>query len=263
MTKKSLGLVDTHCHIQFADYLLNPDEVMQNAVNEGVDKFIVVGCALSDSKAAVEFAKRHSNVWASIGLHPHEGARYIHDHHALQQFHELAITNKDTLVAIGETGLDYYYENSPKEDQKKLLRFQLSLAQECDLPLILHIREAFSDFWPIFDEFKGLRGVVHSFTSNRRDLDQIVSRGLYVGLNGIMTFTKDKQQIEAAKLVPVDNLLLETDAPFLTPAPFRGKIGEPKYVKTTAEFLANLRGENLEDLASTTTANAKRLFKLL
>jgi len=251
---------DTHCHIQFADYQLDPVKAMIDAEDWNVTSFMAVGCALHDSQEAVNFASQHKNVWASIGLHPHEGARYIRDHHALQQFRDLA--NKPKVAAIGETGLDYYYENSPKLDQIKLLRFQLDLAKEHNLPLIFHVREAFDDFWPIFDEYQDLRGVVHSFTSNISDLDQVLSRGLYVGLNGIMTFTKDEKQLEAARAVPKERLLLETDAPFLTPKPFRGKICEPKYVRTVGEFLANLRGETLEDLASQTTSNAKELFRL-
>jgi len=253
-------LFDTHCHIQFADYPLDPIEVMAAAEELGVSRLMLVGCTLHDSQAAVEFAGHHKNVWASIGLHPHEGAVYVHDHHALQQFRDLA--TKPKVVAIGETGLDYHYEHSAKEDQKKLLRFQLDMAVEYDLPLIFHVREAFADFWQIFDEYSGLRGVVHSFSSGIADVDNILTRGLYVGLNGIMTFTKDPNQLEAAKKVPLNRLLLETDAPYLTPAPFRGKIGEPKYVKTTAEFLAHLRGENLDDVATQTTSNAKELFKL-
>lgn len=253
-----MDFVDTHCHIQFADYALDPEVAVRDAAAIGVNKLIVVGCALPDCQEAVRFAHAHDGAWASIGLHPHEGARYVHDHHALQQFRELATQPK--VVAIGETGLDYYYENSPKEDQKKLLRFQLDLAAEHNLPLIFHVRDAFDDFWPIYDEYKGLRGVVHSFTSDTRDLEQILSRGLYVGLNGIMTFTKRSDQLEAAKTVPLERLLLETDAPFLTPAPYRGKVGEPKYVRTVGEFLANLRGETLEEIAQATTANAQELF---
>ena len=251
---------DTHCHVQFADYPLDTDEVLAAARQVGVNRMIVVGCSLPDSQSAPEFAARHEGVWASIGLHPHEGARYVHDNHALQQFRELV--SKPKVVAIGETGLDYYYENSPREDQKKLLRFQLELASEHNLPLILHIRDAFDDFWPIFDEFKGLQGVVHSFSSDNNDLEQILSRGLYVGLNGIMTFTKRTAQLDAAKAVPLNKLLLETDAPFLTPQPFRGKICEPKHVRTVGEFLSELRGEDLEVFAAATTANAKALFKL-
>lgn len=260
-----LEFVDTHCHIQFADYELDPSEAIASAKLVGVNRLLVVGCALPDSQAAVEFAGRHENVWASIGLHPHEANRYVHDHHALQQFHDLA--NKPKVVAIGEIGLDYYYDNSPRDEQQRLLRLQLDIAAEHNLPVIFHVRDAFDDFWPIFDEYasqnKPIRGVIHSFSSDRRDLDQILSRGLYVGLNGIMTFTSRENQLEAAKSVPLDKLLLETDAPFLTPAPFQGgKIGEPKYVRTTAEFLANLRGESLEAIASATTANAIKLFSL-
>ncbi len=260
MSTGKVQFVDTHCHVQFADYPLDPDVVIAAATAEGVSRMIAVGCTLPDSQAAVEFAAQRGNIWASIGLHPHEGARYVHDHHALQQFRDLA--TKPKVVAIGETGLDYYYENSPKEDQKKLLRFQLDLALEHDLPLIFHVRDAFADFWPIIDEYKGVRGVIHSFSASKVDLEQILARGLYVGLNGIMTFTKRSEQLEAAQAVPLQKLLLETDAPFLTPVPFRGKIGEPKYVRTVAEFLANLRGEELEELARQTTANARELFKL-
>lgn len=255
-----MDFVDTHCHIQFPDYSLDPDEVIKSAKEQGVSRLIIVGCELRDSQLAVEFVDRHEDTWASIGLHPHEASRYVHDHHALQQFHDLA--TKPKVVAIGETGLDYYYNNSPKDDQKKMLRFHLDIAKEYNLPLIFHIRDAFSDFWPIFDEYKGLKGVVHSFTSDKTDLEQVLARGLYVGLNGIMTFTKQENQLEAAKNVPIDKLLLETDAPFLTPIPFRGKIGEPKYVRTTGEFLANLRGESLEELARATTQNARELFRI-
>lgn len=251
---------DTHCHIQFSDYPLGADDTVTAAKIDGVTGMIVVGCSLPDSQAAPKFAAKHDGIWASIGLHPHEGSIYAKDKKALAQFKELV--NEPKVVAIGETGLDYYYDNSPKEDQKKLLRFQLDLAKKHNLPLIFHVRDAFDDFWPIFDEYKGLRGVVHSFSSDVHDLEQILARGLYVGLNGIMTFTKRPDQLEAAKAVPLDKLLLETDAPFLTPVPFRGKICEPKHVRTVGEFLADLRGEGLEDLARATTANAKKLFKL-
>lgn len=253
-------LVDTHCHIHFPDYELDPDEVREEAEKEGITRLICVGCTLGDSQMAVEYAARHDRVWASIGLHPHEAADYVHDHEKLQKFRNLA--EKPKVIAIGECGLDYYYEHSSKEDQKKLLRFQLDLAAEHGLPLIFHVRDAFDDFWPIFDEYQGLRGVVHSFTASTAEVEQILSRGLYIGLNGIMTFTKNQAQLEAAKAIPSDHLLLETDAPFLTPVPFRGKICQPKHVRVTAEFLGGLRGESLESLAEATTTNAKRLFNI-
>lgn len=255
-----MQLVDTHCHIQFDGFGISPQEAIKNALSVGVVNFIAVGCELNDSKQAIELANQDKRVFASIGLHPHEGAKYAHDEQALADFKQLV--KEKRVVAIGETGLDYFYMNSPKDDQIKLLRLQLQLAQDNNLPVILHIREAFDDFWPIFDEFEGLRGVVHSFSSTISDLNQILSRGLYVGLNGIMTFTKKPEQLEAAKAVPLDSLLLETDAPFLTPAPYRGKMCEPKHVSVTAEFLAKLRDEDLEELAETTTNNARKLFNL-
>ena len=257
-------LVDTHCHIHFPDYELDPEEVIINAQEDEITRLMCVGCTLPDSKLAVEMAQRHPNIWATIGLHPHEGSEYINDDTALQEFRELA--TKPKVVAIGETGLDYHYMHSSKADQEKLLRFQIDLALEHDLPLIFHVREAFDDFWRIFDEYTAegfkMRGVAHSFSAHSKELDQILARGLYVGLNGIMTFTKDQGQLEAAKKIPLDKLLLETDAPFLTPTPYRGTICEPKHVRTTAEFLSGLRGESLETLAQATTQNAINLFGL-
>lgn len=253
-----MQLVDTHCHIHFPDYELDPEEVIEAAKKDGVTKLLCVGCTLPDSKRGIEFAKRYENIWASVGLHPHEGSEYVNDDQALQEFRSLL--EKPKVVAVGETGLDYYYENSPKEHQKELFRFQLTLAQEFDLPLIFHVRDAFTDFFEVVDEFKGVRGVVHSFTAHQKELDEVLKRGFYVGLNGIMTFTKDEKQLETAKSVPIDKLLLETDAPFLTPKPYRGTICEPKHALVTANFLAKIRGESLEKLAKQTTKNAKELF---
>lgn len=253
-----ISLVDTHCHIHFDDLGLDPDMAIKNAKEVGVDRLMLVGCSLEDCEAGVKFVKTRADCFMSIGLHPHEGAKYADDEKALKQFS--ALVTEPKVVAIGETGLDYYYENSPKDQQKKLFRFQLELALEHNLPLIFHVREAFDDFFEILDEYKGIRGVVHSFSSHEAELKGVLKRGLYVGLNGIMTFTRDEAQLAAAKAVPLDKLVLETDAPFLTPKPFRGTICEPKHVRVTAEFLANLRGESLEKLSEATTANAQKLF---
>ncbi len=255
-----MEFIDTHCHIHFADYELDADEVIAAAKKDDVAGMICVGCTLQDSQASIEMAAKHSGVWASVGLHPHEAKKYVNDSFKLQKFRDLVDSPK--VVAIGECGLDYYYEHSSKTDQQKLLRLQLDLAAEHHLPVIFHVRDAFSDFWPVFDSYKDLRGVVHSFSAGRRELDQILSRDLYVGLNGIMTFTKDDEQLEAAKALPLQKLLLETDAPFLTPVPFRGMICEPKHVRVTASFLSDLRGEGLEQLAAASTQNARELFNI-
>lgn len=264
-----LELVDTHCHIQtagIADGLwqkqpsLTPSQLIKTAQQADVKQLICVGCTLEDSRLAVELAVQQLNCYASIGIHPHEAEDYINQPDKWQDFEDLLASPK--VVAIGEAGLDYFYNLSPKVNQLAILRLQMELAVKHNLPMIFHVREAFDDFWPIFDEFKGLRGVLHSFTAKKAVLEAALQRGLYIGLNGIMTFTKQPDQLDMAKAVPLSKLLLETDAPFLTPTPFRGTICEPKHVRVTAEFLSQLRGESLQQLATATTQNSRSLFKL-
>ncbi|HEX3568922.1 MAG TPA: TatD family hydrolase [Candidatus Saccharimonadales bacterium] len=269
-----MQLTDTHCHIQEAPVKSDdatgklwtkrgnpsPDELIAAAAQDDVTRLICVGCTLADSRRAVELVGPRENMWASIGIHPHDAKDHVHEADTLVDFAALAA--KPKVVAVGECGLDFYYNHSSKDDQIQALRFQMELALKHDLPMIFHVRDAFDDFWPIFDSYKGLRGVVHSFTATRKELDEVLSRGLYVGLNGIMTFTKNQEQLDAAKAIPLQKLLLETDAPFLTPDPYRGTVCEPKHTRVTAAFLARLRDESLEILARETTHNAKSLFRL-
>ncbi len=166
------------------------------------------------------------------------------------------------VVAVGECGLDYFYNHSLKAEQITMLRAQIELALEHDKPLIFHVREAFDDFWPIFNDYKGVRGVLHSFTDTRRNLDIAVSNDLYIGVNGISTFTKVEKQIAMYKHVPLQKILLETDAPFLTPVPKRGKVNEPAYVTCVAHHLAALHTISLKELAGATTSNATNLLYL-
>lgn len=269
-------LTDTHCHIQSAGLTdlgeastrrlwqkadgITADQVVARAAEAGVSRLLCVGCELEDSRLAVEFAAERPNCWATIGLHPHEAEHYAGRQDKLRDFASLA--DRPKVVAVGECGLDYYYEHSPKAAQVEILEFQLDLARKHDLPLIFHVREAFEDFWPIFDRYSGLRGVVHSFTDSADNLAQALERGLYIGVNGIATFAKDEALLEVYKRIPLKKLLLETDAPFLTPTPYRGKVNEPKYVGTIAEFLAELRGDDRDILVSATTGNARQLFGL-
>lgn len=256
-----MQFTDTHCHIHFPDYPLEPSQAIADAQAAGVSRLMCVGCTLADSKIAVDFAQKWDNIWATIGLHPHEAKVYVDNTDALQEFRDLA--SRPRVVAIGETGLDFYYNHSNADDQKRLLRYQLELGLEFNLPFVFHVRDAFEQFWAIIDDYEGVRGVIHSFTAGDQELDQALSRGLYIGLNGITTFTKDQKQLEAVKRVPTDRLLLETDAPFLTPKPFRGTICEPKHLRQTAEFLAELRGEKLESIAKYSTDNTQKLFNLV
>lgn len=266
-------LVDTHCHIQSAGLgkgeratrelwakakQLSGDKLVTDAMRNGVTRLICVGCDLEDSRLAAEFVKKYDSCWASIGIHPHEAKH--HTTAKLTRFKQLA--GQPKVVAIGECGLDYYYTHSPKANQLEVLKFQLGLAQEHDLPVIFHVRDAFADFWPAFDDYKNVRGVLHSFTDSAGNLQKALERGLYIGVNGIATFTNDPAQLEAYRRVPLDKLVLETDAPFLTPKPYRGSINEPKRVRTVAEFLAELRGEDREVLMRATTKNACKLFDI-
>ncbi len=268
---KQPSVIDTHCHIHDAAFTdkfkgKSPDSMIEEAQHAGVDQFICVGTDLESSKQALEFCSTRPECYASVALHPHEAEHMdrVGLEHVMQQMRLLMHNEPGKLVAIGECGLDYFYHNDPKTHEKQayLLRQHLTLAQELNLPLIFHVRDAFSEFFKIFDEFAGLQGVVHSFTGNKENLKGILERGLYVGLNGIMTFTSDEQQLEAAKEAPLSKIVVETDAPFLTPKPFRGTMCEPKHVVITAEFLSALRGETFERFATQTTRNAQQLFGL-
>lgn len=255
-----LELVDTHCHIHFADYGIDPDKSILAANEAGITQLICVGTDVPESERAVEFVQTRLGCWAAVGLHPHEATRYAGDEQALRIIERLA--GQPKVVAIGEVGLDYHYNYSPKREQRQLLHQQLALAQDRNLPLIFHVREAFDDFWTIIDEYEGLRGVVHSFTAHEEEMVQVLQHNFFVGFNGIMTFTKDPAQLAAVRTVPLEKLLLETDAPFLTPVPFRGKICQPEHLRVTAEFIAELRQESLSEVAAASTRNAQQLFKI-
>lgn len=255
-------LIDTHAHIHFEEYRDELDGIFDNAHAEAVDKIVTVGVDEEDSAQAIAVAKAYEHVWATVGLHPHEADR---GYEALEEVERLA--ELDKVVGIGEYGLDYYREGFDKDAQERAMRFQLELALERDLASVFHVRDAFDDFFRILDDYdiRGnelFRGVVHCFTAGRDEMEAAVERGLYVALNGIMTFTKNEQQLAAAKALPLDRLVLETDCPFLAPVPKRGSRNEPANVAWTAKFLAELRGEAFEDLAAVSTANAETLFRI-
>jgi len=255
-----MTLTDTHCHIHEASY--NDSEgVLSRAHEQGVDRLICVGTDEITSEEAVNFAKQHDNVWSSVGLHPHDAKTGLT---AIKTLESLLETDKNPhvgkIVAVGECGLDYFYSHSSKETQVEMLESQLELATRYDLPVIFHVRDAFDDFWPIFNQFKGVRGVLHSFTDTRENLEKALAAGLYIGVNGISTFTKDEKQRDMFASIPLENLLLETDSPFLTPVPHRGMVNEPAFVTHIAHYIANLQAINLEELSRATERNATTLF---
>lgn len=251
-------LVDTHCHIHSKDYPLDPEQVIKNALEKNISKLICVGTDLEDSQNAVKFAESHDNCWATIGIHPH------YADNSEEQFKELVdlpkLSNK--IVGIGECGLGYYYLHSSKDAQRRLFRQHLELGLEYNLPFIFHVRKAFDDFFAIIDEYKNIRGVVHSFTATKRELTEILRRDLYVGVNGIATFSKDQNQLDAIREIPKEKLLFETDAPFLTPVPNRGTVNEPKFMRFVVEFVAKLRDESEDEIAKISTQNVQNLFSI-
>lgn len=246
-------LIDTHCHIHEAEYPLDQDETLQKARAAGVEKLICVGTSEQSSREAVEFAGHRDGVFASIGVHPHD---------TKDGWEGLFALNGKKIVAVGEIGLDYFYTHSPRQTQIQALEAQIDLALGRNLPIIFHVREAFDDFWPLFDNFHGIRGELHSFTDTKANMEEGLKRGLLIGVNGISTFTKDKTQQEMFASLPIEHMLFETDAPFLTPAPFRGKVNEPAFVKNVAEYHAKLRGISVEEISAATTTNATALFAL-
>jgi TatD DNase family protein len=255
-----MEFIDTHCHLHFESFDANRDDILQASQEAGVNRIICVGTTLADSRQAIDYAQKTAGVYAAAGVHPHEAKEYLKDESADSQL--TALLRPDKVVAVGEIGLDFYKNYAPQLEQEKALRAQIEASLPACLPYIFHVRDAWSDFWRIFDEYTSMQGVVHSFSSGVKQLDAALSRGLYIGLNGIMTFTKDHAQLDAAKQLPLERLVLETDAPFLAPVPFRGQTCEPKHTAITAEFLANLRNESIEELSKAATDNSVRIFNL-
>ncbi len=247
-------LIDTHCHVHEPLELELPD-VLKNAQDADVGSMICVGTSEESSRQAIAFSEQHSQAFAAIGVHPHD---------TKDGYGAIASLagSSDRIVAVGEIGLDYFYGHSPKEVQVVALKAQIEVALAHDLPIIFHVRDAFDDFWPIFDSYTGIRGVLHSFTDSQINMEEAIKRGLYIGLNGISTFTKDEAQKATFDAIPADRILFETDAPFLTPAPYRGKINQPAYVRLVAEYHAKRRGISFEEIADVSTKNARTLFTL-
>ena len=262
-------LIDTHAHIHFDDFSGDLTDVFSNARASKVTSSITVGTTPQDSLKALEFVMNPETIimaqgiklYATAGIHPHEASL---GSDGLKVIGQLARDSKyqGLLVAIGECGLDYYRNNSPKAQQHDALEFQLQLAQELELPLVFHVRDAWEDFFKVLKNYPKVRGVIHSFTGTTKEVEQALGYELYFGLNGIMTFTKDQAQLEAANIIPASRLLLETDCPYLSPAPMRGKRNEPSFVKYTGEFLSNLRAEDYTDIARQSSNNAKELFAI-
>ena len=257
-----MKLIDSHCHLHDTEFFSEGrEEVYTRAIEAGVAMFCV-GTDERSSREAVEFAESRDDTWAIVGVHPHEAKGGWADIERVlrENCGSRVARGEASIIGIGEIGLDYFYTHSSREQQIHALEAQLQLATDYDLPVSFHVREAFDDFWPVFENFHGVRGVLHSFTDTQANLDRGFSRGLYVGVNGISTFTRDTAQRNLYATIPLERMLVETDAPYLTPVPLRGKMNEPGYVRLVVDFWAQKRGISFDELAHATTQNAHRLF---
>jgi len=256
-----MQLVDTHCHLYFPDYDNDLEQVVKNAVESGVIRMIVPGIDIESTRKAVEISKKYDEIYIACGIHPHSADNA--DEKSIETLKEIS-TVSDKVVAIGEVGLDYYRKNSSPENQKKLLKKCLKLARETDLPLIMHNRSADEDFLDILRENNGagLKGVFHCFSGGVNFLKEVLSLGFYVSFTGNITFKKADDLRRKIEHVPIERLLLETDSPYITPVPYRGRRNEPANVKLLLDVLSNLYGISCEDIARVTTHNANYLFKL-
>lgn len=261
--------IDTHAHIHFDEFKNSLSEVFDNAHKSGVEKIITVGTNDTDSHSAVQFVANKEvikladgiKLFCTVGIHPHEASL---GNSSFLTIKELAQSQayKKYIVAIGECGLDYFKNFSSKDEQIEMCEWQIQLAQELNLPVVFHVRDAWDDFFAIIKNYPNISGVIHSFTGDETVVERAGSYNLYFGLNGIMTFTKDQAQLKAVAKMPAEKIVLETDCPFLAPVPMRGKQNEPSYVRYTAEFIAGLRGESKDDFCNTAKDNSNKLFKL-
>jgi TatD DNase family protein len=255
-------IIDTHCHLADPKLDTDLDGVLRRAAEAGLGAIVSVGAisSLETDRRTVAIAARHPHVFAIIGVHPHDAKDCDADR--ISALRELARSNK--VVAIGESGLDFHYLHSPVEAQEAALRRHLELAAELDLPISIHCRDAEARLSAIVREV-GLPprgGVIHCFTGNTEAAREFVALGFHISFSGIVTFRNAREIQAAAPTVPDDRVMVETDAPYLAPEPYRGKRNEPAYVRRTLEVLAKLRGVDAERLATITSDNARKLFRL-
>ncbi|MGE5268164.1 MAG: TatD family hydrolase [Thiohalocapsa sp.] len=249
-------LVDSHCHLDFADFAAERDAVIARAHAAGVGTFLTIGTRLDEFPGVREIAERYDDVWCSVGAHPHEAA----DHVATTAAQLAALASHPRVVAIGETGLDYHYDQSPHDAQQSVFRAHIAAAQESGLPLIIHAREADDDVARILREEAAAAGVLHCFSSGRGLAEAALDLGFYISISGIVTFRNAEELRAIVRDVPLDRLLVETDAPYLAPVPYRGRRNEPAFVAATAAAVAALKDITPAELAVITTDNFFGLF---
>lgn len=251
-------LADSHAHLDFRNYKEDRDKVVRRALEAGVELIINVGFDLSSSRMAMELAVKYPSIRAAVGIHPHDASAVPADY--LKQLEKMA--SGPGVVALGEMGLDFYRDRSPRNIQRRVFREQLALARSLDMPVILHDRDAHVEMMQILrdDGLPESGGVMHCFSGDLKLALEALELGLYISIAGPVTYPRNNDLRAVAASIPLDKMLLETDAPFLTPVPFRGRRNEPAYVAYTAQAVADLRGCTVSELGATCLANTKRLF---
>jgi len=248
--------IDTHAHLEMMDDIQG---VIERAKNKGVTKVIAVSSDVNSSIRSIELSDKYPMAYSAVGIHPHEATGTTEE--AISEIERLAENSK--VIGIGETGLDYHYTHSDKEHQLRSFRMHIELASQLNLPLIIHIRDAFEDVLDVLRErvSNNVYGVIHCFTGDYETAKRFLDLGFYISFSGIVTFKNAEVIREAVRNIPINSLLLETDSPYLAPVPFRGKKNEPSYLLHVAEIVSEIRGASLDMIADVTTANAIKLFR--
>ena len=252
-------LFDTHVHMNDPAFDADRDELIRSFPANGVQLAMNVGCSLASSHDAIALAETYPHIYAAVGSHP-DSADEVNDD-VIEAYRKLCKLHPK-VKAIGEIGLDYYYEDIPRDVQKKAFIAQMELAKELDLPVVVHERDAHDDGMTIIKQFPTVKGVFHCYSGSAEMARQLVKLGWYIGFTGVLTFKNARKAVETAQSIPLDRIVIETDCPFMSPEPFRGKRNDPTRVYRMAEKLAELRGISVEEAQAITFENGKRLYRI-
>ena len=252
-------LFDTHAHMDDRAFDQDRKELLENLPNQGIQLLMNPGCSLASSYNTDKLSREYDYIYAAVGSHP-DVADEVNEE-VLEEYRKLCKLNPK-IKAIGEIGLDYHYEDIPREIQLKAFRMQMELARELGLPVIVHERDAHEDGMKVVDEFPDVTGVFHCYSGSAEMTKELVKRGWYIGFTGVLTFKNARKAVEVASAIPLDRIVLETDCPYMSPEPFRGKRNDPGKLYRMAEKLAEIRGLTLEEIHRITVENGKRLYRL-
>lgn len=252
-------LFDTHAHMDDRAFDADREELLAQLPNAGIQLLMNPGCSLASSEAACALAGQYDYIYAAVGSHP-DAADEVNEE-TIARYRTL-IAQNPKVKAIGEIGLDYHYEDIPRDIQQKAFRMQMKLARETGLPVIIHEREAHEDGMKIVEEFPDVTGVFHCYSGSLEMAKVLVKKGWYIGFTGVLTFKNARKAVEVAANLPLDRIVLETDCPYMSPEPFRGKRNDPGRLYRMAERLAELRGLNVEEIHAITVENGKRLYRI-